>query len=558
MDQGRDADHKVRAVLDRYWDGILAVHPLLATMAGDERFDDALPDPSADGRASAIEVHRVLLESLDAAAIDRADPDLRLGCELARHMAERDLRSMELSLYRLDAVTHMGDPWTVGPGTLLPQLAALQRVDTRERFERYEARLRSVPTFLASCEEVMREGVETGFVAPRVVVARAERQIRSVVDTPPDTSPALEPIAAEMTDERRQATELIETVVVPAFGRFLESLRAYGQAARDTIGLSALPDGHDLYAATAWWWTSLGTTVEEIHELGLSHVGALQEERRRVAQALGHSGPTEAASAYLAGGQGPSTPEALISLVHEQVDRSWEMCAGYFGRFPARNCEVRPVMGSREQDVLAYYQPAPDETRRGVYYVNTADLGERPFHRLAAWTYHEANPGHHFQIALEQEAVGRPALRRYTGEFASSAFVEGWGLYAERLADEMGLYQDDFERLGMLDQQAFRAARLVVDTGIHAFRMDRDTAIGHLEAAGIPKMEAVIEVDRYIAWPGQALTYKLGQIAIERWRADTSARLGDRFSLKAFHDRLLSLGSLPLSILEVEMGRFDG
>jgi uncharacterized protein (DUF885 family) len=205
---------------------------------------------------------------------------------------------------------------------------------------------------------------------------------------------------------------------------------------------------------------------------------------------------------------------------------------------------------------FAFYQPpSADGSRRGVYYVNAGDLAGKPLHHLATTTYHEANPGHHFQITLEQEIGERPALRRFGGLMAGAAFAEGWGLYSERLADEMGLFADEPERLGMLDMQAMRAARLVVDTGIHAFGWSREQAVAELEDAGVSQVDAAIETDRYITMPGQALAYKIGQFEIEQQRADTAKREGAAFSLPEFHDRLLALGSLPLSALRRELAR---
>jgi uncharacterized protein (DUF885 family) len=205
---------------------------------------------------------------------------------------------------------------------------------------------------------------------------------------------------------------------------------------------------------------------------------------------------------------------------------------------------------------FAFYQPpSADGTRRGIYYVNTGDLPGKPLHHLATTTYHEANPGHHFQITLEQEAGERPALRRFGGLLAGSAFAEGWGLYSERLADEMGLFENEAERLGMLDMQGMRAARLVVDTGIHAFGWSRQQAVAELRDAGVAEVDAEIETDRYITLPGQALAYKIGQFEIEMQRADAAKAQDAAFSLPAFHDRLLALGSLPLSALRRELAR---
>jgi uncharacterized protein (DUF885 family) len=242
-------------------------------------------------------------------------------------------------------------------------------------------------------------------------------------------------------------------------------------------------------------------------------------------------------------------------MAEEQVKRGWDASPRFFVRLPEDDCEVRAVEEFREADMpFAWYQPpSEDGSRIGIYYVNAYDLPGRPLHHLATTTYHEANPGHHFQITLEQEMQDRPRLRRFGGILAGSASVEGWGLYSERLADEMGLYEDDMERLGMLDGQAHRSARLVVDTGIHALGWSRDRSVAALEEAGVPHTDAVIETDRYITLPGQALSYKIGQLEIERWRREAAEREGAEFSLKRFHDRLLALGSLPLAAMEREL-----
>jgi uncharacterized protein (DUF885 family) len=209
----------------------------------------------------------------------------------------------------------------------------------------------------------------------------------------------------------------------------------------------------------------------------------------------------------------------------------------------------------REKDMPGafYYGPSTDGARPGIYYVNCSDLELRPLHHVATTTYHEANPGHHFQISIEYEFSDRPALRRFGGIISGGAFTEGWGLYSERLAEEMGLFLNDYERLGMLEAQGMRAARLIVDSGLHAFGWDRDRAVAQMVEAGVPSFDAEIEVDRYIAQPGQALAYKIGQREIERWRAEAAKREGSAFSLSAFHDRLLALGSLPLPAIDREL-----
>jgi uncharacterized protein (DUF885 family) len=227
----------------------------------------------------------------------------------------------------------------------------------------------------------------------------------------------------------------------------------------------------------------------------------------------------------------------------------------YFGRLPRAGCEVRPVEDFKEADspFAYYYPPSSDGSRNGIYYANGYDLPSRKFTKLASTTYHEAVPGHHFQIALEMENPNLNTFRRLGSRLVGGAYVEGWGLYAERLADEMGLYRSEAERFGMLDAQAWRAARLVVDTGMHALRWTRQQSIDLLLRAGLSSTDATIETDRYICWPAQALTYKLGQRVIEQLRREITARDGDRFDLREFHDQVLGHGSLPLATLTREL-----
>jgi uncharacterized protein (DUF885 family) len=246
-----------------------------------------------------------------------------------------------------------------------------------------------------------------------------------------------------------------------------------------------------------------------------------------------------------------------VRLAQDQTDRAYAVAPKYFGRLPSANCYVKAVEAYREAESppAFYMPPSLDGSRQGQYYINTYQPAERQLHKLAAITFHEATPGHHFQIGIEMELRGLPAFRTLGARIAGNAYVEGWGLYTERLADEMGLYLDERERLGMLEAQSFRAARLVVDSGLHAMSWSRDQAIRFMHERGsLPMVDAEIEVDRYTIWPGQALGYKLGQREIERARADVSAAMGERFDLRAFHDEVLGHGTLPLATLRREIG----
>jgi uncharacterized protein (DUF885 family) len=487
----------------------------------------------------------------DLGTIDRRSLAVaeRTTLDVMEAIAARELATIESRLDRLQAVSHL---W--GPGQLLAELGSLQRADTAERLDRYVARLRAIPEYLDALEPVMRSGVAAGQTAPSVVVDRAIAQVERLQAAGPDGSPALAPVAGD-DDAADRVKETVRDAVLPAYERYLSAMRGYRPSATETIGLTALPDGDAMYAAQILAWTSLPLGAQEVHDIGLRELATIQEERRESAARLGYHDPATALAEHqAAGGNQAGSREDMVRIAEEQVRRGWDAAPTMFGRLPKQNCEVRPVEEFREADMpFAFYNPpTADGSRPGVYYINTSDLQDRPLHQLATTTYHEANPGHHFQSSIELEIPDRPPLRRFGGILAGSAFIEGWGLYSERLGDEMGLFQNEHERLGMLDMQAFRACRLVADTGIHALGWDRECAIRQMMESGVPHLEASTEVDRYIALPGQALSYMVGQLEIRGWRSEAEG-MTDTFDVREFHDRLLELGSLPLPALRREM-----
>jgi uncharacterized protein (DUF885 family) len=385
-------------------------------------------------------------------------------------------------------------------------------------------------------------------VAPRVVVARTIGQIERLLATPAADSPALAPLTGGSDEERSHGVQALRAQVYPAYARFLEMLRDYLPQAQEALGLGALPDGTEIYRSEILGWTTMALEPDAIHQLGREHLQQVQDERMALARRLGHADPDQAIAALQdrPGGR-LAAREEILALVRDQVARSWEALPGWFGRLPARNCAVVPVDPAHEDDLGDYYL-AGTSGRPGTYFVNTQP--PRPTHQLAATSFHEANPGHHLQTALELEASERHALRRNASELQGAAYVEGWGLYSERLADEMGLYAGDHERLGMLNLQALRAARLVADTGIHALGWTREQSIATLYASGCDQRDAANETDRYAAIPGQALTYKLGQLQIQALRKEWTAGGGE---VRGFHDALLGLGLLPLASLRTEL-----
>ena len=543
---------RASALADRFWEELLQREPTFATAIGDDRYDDRLPDPGEEGRARSSAYNRAALDEL--ATIDRTNLDLtlRTTLDVLEAIATQVVESVELRTDRLYVANHF-----VGPGVLLGDIASIQPTQTAEQLDRYEGRLRALPAYLETCAEITREGVATGVVSPRTVVERAIAQVERIVEAPAEDAPPLAAVAEDDAAARERVAAVWTETVAPAFARFLDVLRDYAPHAAESNAVSDLPGGEAIYATEIRSWTTLPLDPKEVHELGVERWDAIQAERFEVAAKLGFADPDAAIEDRKSSGKDtPESAEALVELVEDQVQRSWDVAPGWFGRLPKANCRVKEIEAYRAADMaLAFYMPpTADGERPGTYYINTHDIPGKALHQIASVTYHEANPGHHFQIALEMEFEERPSLRRFGGLLAGSSFAEGWGLYSERLADDMGLYVDDWERLGMLAAQAHRAARLITDTGLHAFGWTRERAIDKLVAGGSPRGESEVEVDRYIALPAQALAYMVGMVEIERARRRTEEKEGAGFDLRAFHDRLLALGQLPLPALRRELG----
>jgi len=532
------------ALGDRYWDALLRLNPIWATQVGDDRFDDRLPTLGISARTDELTTYRDALR--DATSLHRQDlkPVERTTLDVVESHARGQTERIELGYDLLDAVDHI---W--GPGTLLGRLLQVQPLDTAEDLNRFRARLMGVPDYLDGAIALLREGISSGYVASRIVVDRTIDQVDRLLEQAPGEFDAVQ--AVPLT-EREQTADIIAHRVLPAYARYRQALAAYRWHARDSIGLAALPHGAEMYASRVQAWTSLSAAPTDVHATGLALLESIRLEQERIARRLGHASIEDVKRNARERTQAPSR-EDIVTAANRVVTRGWEASKQWFGRLPRANCIVRPIDLSRENDVLDHYiQPTEDGSRPGTYYVSTRP--GRSLYRLATTVFHESSPGHHLQVTLEQEAVDRPRILRNTADLVGGGFCEGWGLYAERLADDMGLFDDEYERMGMLELQALRAARLVVDTGIHALGWDRERAIAVLEEAWADnRADAEIEVDRYIALPGQALCYTLGQREIFRWRNEASERLGAAFDLKSFHDRLLEIGSLPLPSIEREL-----
>lgn len=543
----------VDALAERYWEGLLELWPTTATLYGDDRYDDRLEDPGPEGRAKLRRLHDTTLAEVEAFPRDGLAVEDRITLDILGVVCRLQIEQDDQGFHELRVVDQIE-----GPQTLLPQLVQFQKADTPERLERLLARLRAYGTYMDANIGVLRDGIRSGRTAPRIVAERTIEQLERLLAVP--IAEAVVPSLAQVADEaaREQIREVVRDVVYPADARFLEVLRTeYLPHTRPEPGLWSAPNGDGLYRTQIRAWTTLDLDPAEVHELGLAELEAIRTEQRAIARAAGLGDDIAAYRERLAQDptNRPATRDELLERARADVERALAAAPRAFGRLPRTPVEVRPVEEFKEQDApFAYYlPPAADGSRPGIYYANTYDLGSRYFSNLAPTTYHEAVPGHHFQIALEIEHPRLNRFRRLGSRLVGAAFAEGWGLYSERLADELGLYRNDAERFGMLAAQAWRAARLVVDTGLHALRWSREQAIAFLREAGLTDTDAVIETDRYIVWPGQALAYKIGQREIERLRRELAGRDGSRFDLRAFHDELLGHGSLPLATLAREL-----
>jgi uncharacterized protein (DUF885 family) len=558
----RNAAEAVNELSDKFWNGVIELSPITATALGYEQGADRLDDPGPAGRDKA---RRLMADTLAAAEAIRAMSESGVSAggplpteeaitlDILTVVCRIELEQQDQRIDRLKVVDQMD-----GPQTIMPQLATFQAVDTAEKFDRFLARLADYPRYMAANAEVAREGLAGGLTAARIVTERVIGQLQRLLATPAEESPIAVAMKPPTAVDRDRLVDAIKKYVMPADRLFLETLLGpYRKASREEPGLCSAPHGDALYRTQVRACTSLDLDPADLHRIGLEELWSIEAERREISRSMGFGDDTHAARKAMSHGPGavPQTIEEYLDRARGQIERALAASPDYFGHLPHAAVEVRAVEPFKEADSPAafYFPPAVDGSRGGVYYVNTYDLPSRTFLSLASVSFHEAVPGHHFQIALQTEMTSLNTFRRMGARMAGMAYVEGWGLYSERLADEMGLYLNDTERFGMLDGQAHRAARLVVDTGIHAFGWSQERSISQLLDAGLSDTDALIETDRYVCLPAQALTYKVGQREIERLRAEAAVRMGAAFDLRAFHDAVLGHGTLPLATLSREL-----
>lgn len=553
----------VDALAEDLWQFSLDESPITATYYGHRPGHGRLDErgPVARSRRSA----RLTAFAARLKALPPVPPDSEAALTrrvLERHVAEG------LEEERHAAWEHDVDQ-IFGLHLAVPNVLALQPVETAEDVDAVVNRLLAVPEAFRQWERDLKDGLASGRVPPLVAVERVVKQLEGLAGAPAERSPYAVaatrlPHGGRPADRERATTRIhdaVERAARPALARlhvfFRDEVRP---RARTTPGLSATPGGKAAYAFRVRQHTTTDLTPEAIHAIGLEELEGNRREMLEVARSLGHRGDLRSFLDTMA-----QDPRFRLATREQILERYRAICARMdaklptlFGRLPRTPYAVQPIEAYREKDSpAAFYQPPPDDgSRGGIYYANTRDPDTWPTYDFECLCFHEAVPGHHLQIALAHELTGLPALRRHGG---FNAYLEGWAHYTERLADEVGMYSTPYDRIGMFSAQAWRAARLVVDTGMHALGWTRQQAVDLLASIRVgPGSDVANEVDRYIVWPGQALAYKIGSRTITRLRERTKRRLGARFSLSGFHDEVLRHGALPLALLEEVVDRWNG
>ncbi|HUO46953.1 MAG TPA: DUF885 domain-containing protein [Acidimicrobiia bacterium] len=537
----------------RYWDLILASSPTTATLLGDRRFDDQLDDISPMAfEQFVVALTQIIndVELLDPTAMERQD---RITSEVLLSEANNQITLVETGILAAAC-----DPLT-GPVFGLLQTTAQTAAADAEQAEKLLMRYRQVPRYLE--DALTRHSGEAA--AGRPPVATNVRRVISQVDNYLATAVEGDPFAVlpgpttwdGYESWRHELKTLTVESIRPAFARYGEGVAALLPLCRheDQPGVSYLKDGEEIYQRLINVFTSLPYGARELHEIGREEIeGTLAARFGELGErAFGDGDLTRILNRLRTD---PSlrytSADDIVAHAEEIVTRAWEAAGAWFNLRPIEPCVVQPVPASLAQDAppAYYFPPARDGSRPGVYFINTYQPEERYRYAAEATAFHEASPGHHFQLTLAAELTGIPEFRQHA---LTVAYVEGWGLYAERLADEMNLYSSDLDLLGMVSAEAWRSARLVVDTGIHALGWSRRRAVDYLHRwTAIDPITIETEVDRYIGVPGQALAYKVGQREFLRLRQQAEELQGDAFDVKAFHDTVLGSGPLPLPVLQ--------
>ncbi len=554
--QGKMSEsERINAFYERQWDYAMQEFPELATFLGVPGGNDRWTDQSL----AAIEARDALAPKVLAAVqtIDREklEPRDRVHFDLYLRNAKSSIDGLRFPDKYL-AISQLGGIQQGIPGLMIQMPGK-----TVKDYENILARLRGIPQQVDQNLALLEKGLAAGVTPPRITLRDVPAQVEALIPADPMKSAVMEPFtrlpetlpAPDRDRLTREAVKIYQDAIAPSLRKLHRYLvETYIPGARESIGMGGLPDGQAWYALNVRDTTTTDLTPQQIHDLGLSEVKRIRSEMEKVIASTGFKGSFEEFLVFLR--TDPrffyDKPEDLVSGYRDVAKRADPELVKLFGKLPRNPYGVRPIPAYAEKSqTTAYYEEgSPDAGRPGYYSVNTYDLKSRPKWEMEALTLHESVPGHHLQISLAQEMEDVPRWRKFLGY---TVYVEGWALYAESLGTEMGFYKDPYSKFGQLTYEMWRAVRLVVDTGMHSLGWTRDQALDYFKKnAGKTEHDIVVEVDRYIVTPGQALAYKIGELKIKELRAWATAELGDKFDVRAFHDQVLGNGAVPIDILE--------
>ena len=552
---------QLNKLLQDDWEFTLKENPLFATYYGDQRFNDRLTDASLSGEKRREEQNKKFLERLSRINRDVLSESDQLNYDLYRKELENSLTESAFKTYLMPITNRSGFH------VYFPQLPDRIPLKTVKDFENYISRLHAFSTYANQHIELMKNGIAEGYVLPKIVLKNIETALDPHIVDNAENSLLFKPfenLPDHFDDQLKQkilsdAKMAIKTSVVTGYKDFRKfMLTEYIPACRESIAASELPDGKSFYEFRVNKHIALDISPKEVHEIGLSEVERIRGEMEEVIKSVNFKGDFKDFFRFLRTDKRfyVNEPDQLLKEVAFVLKKMDGQLPKLFKKLPRMSYGIREIPAYiAPKTTTAYYSgPAGDGSRAGFYYVNTYDLKSRPLYEIEALSLHEAVPGHHLQIALQQELENLPEFRRYVG---FTAFIEGWALYAERLGLETGFYQDPYNDFGRLTYEMWRACRLVVDTGMHYLGWTRQQAIDFMAAnSALTLHNITTEVDRYIAWPGQALAYKMGELKIRELRKKAEGELGTNFDVRSFHDAILENGAIPLDILEIHMERW--
>ena len=554
------SDESLEAVISNHWDWVLEQYPEYRREYGDMSGNQSWTDLSADVLERRNEDTKAFIDDLDRIDPASLTETAQLNQRMLKTSLQEEVESYESGLHLIALNMRSGPQHRYTMVERLPMATETDYVD-------WLARLENLPAQLAQYQALLQAGVDRERTQARIIIERVPNQLDALIVGNPEDSPfwgVFETMPASISPEsaaelKSSARAIIADQLTPAyadFKRFIEE--EYLPKTRVRPGIGTLPGGKAVYAMLARHFTTTDMTPEEIHNIGLSEVARIRGEMEEVIEEVGFDGDINAFNDFLR--TDPQfyyeTAEELLEGYQAVSKRLDPELVKLFGKLPRMPYGVRPIAPELAPDTTTafYMRPALDGSRPGWYYVNLYKPEVRPKYEMEVLSVHESVPGHHLQIALAQEIEGLPEFRRNS---SVTAFIEGWGLYSERLGYDMGLYKDPYSRYGQLIYDMWRAVRLVVDTGIHYFGWSRQEAIDYFkDNAAKTEADIINEIDRYIGWPGQALAYKIGQLKMLELRAKAEDELGDRFDIRAFHDELLGAGAIPLDALENRMNQW--